>query len=221
MQRIVLMGPPASGKGTQAARLSDHFDLESVSTGAVLREQIAQGTDLGQTAESHLDRGELLPDELMNDLVASWIKDNGARFIFDGYPRTEPQAVALAELLKQESLGLDCVIGLKVPKLVLRERATARLSCTKCNHVFQIDEDDGVTPGAACPDCDGGTLYRRDDDNSETFELRLEEYARKTQAVEDYYARLGQLLAIDGDGTTDEVFSRILKQLSQCATNNE
>lgn len=213
MHRTVLLGPPASGKGTQAAKLSTQLDLVAVSTGAVLREQITLGTDLGKTAERLLKSGELLPDRLMNDLVTSWIESNGSRFIFDGYPRTGPQAEALDELLREQSVELDCIIALEVPKSVLRQRVTERLSCTKCNHVVQRNAAEGTTAGADCTNCDDGTLYRRDDDNPETFELRLEEYALKTQAVEDYYAKRGQLLVIDGEGTPDEVFARILKQL--------
>ncbi|MGK0184813.1 MAG: adenylate kinase [Verrucomicrobiales bacterium] len=214
MDRFVLLGPPASGKGTQAARLSAHCGIPAVSTGAVLREQISLGTPLGKTADHHLARGELLPDTLMDELIADWVGSNGAQFIFDGYPRTRTQAESLDRFLQQQSLELDVVIALDVDVQILKKRVVMRLSCNRCNHVSQEDRNAGLSIGAACPACDKGKLYRRADDNLETFQLRLEEYARKTEAVPEYYANSARLQMIDGDGSADEVFARILKILS-------
>ena len=215
MDRIILFGPPASGKGTQAARLSSHFGIETVSTGAVLREQIVQQTSLGKTAEQHLAMGELLPDSVMDRMIASWIDANGEQFIFDGYPRTVAQAEALDVLLGSRSLTLDCVIGLRVESCILRRRVLERLSCRGCHEVFQSNPAAGIQLDGACPNCANGFLYRREDDNSKTFELRLEEYSRKTQAVGTYYSDRNRLLPIEGAGSAEGVFAEILQQLSQ------
>lgn len=214
MDRFVLLGPPASGKGTQAAKLSEHFSIPAVSTGAILREEIEKESSLGVTAEHHLARGELVPDLLMDELIASWVKAHGDQFIFDGYPRTKPQAESLDQFLDEQSLSLNCVITLAVPDQVLRDRVIGRLSCGQCNHVFQANSERGIQVDGRCPDCGSGRLYQRKDDNLETFELRLEEYARKTEAVPNYYSRTGRLQTINGEGTPEEVFARILKQLS-------
>ncbi|MDP2717595.1 MAG: adenylate kinase [Candidatus Micrarchaeota archaeon] len=201
--RVVLLGAPGSGKGTQAVRLAQHVDLQHVSTGDILRDEVARQTDLGKKAKTFMDAGELVPDQLVVDMVASRLQK---KFVLDGFPRSLPQAESLDAILKNENLPLDAVLNLVVPVEEIVKRLSSRLVCTACKAVFAAG-----TKGS-CPKC-GGVLGRRKDDNPETIRERLRVYKEKTQPLEAHYAAQNLLVNVDGMGAPDEIFSRLKSAL--------
>lgn len=183
MLNLVLFGAPGSGKGTQSARLIDSYGLYHISTGELLRDHIKRGTDLGKTADSYISKGELIPDELMisilDDVLEREAKDK-AGVVFDGFPRTIPQADALKELLRKRGTELHAVIGLEVPEEELIQRMINR-----------------------------GKETGRADDNMETIKNRLDVYHTQTQPLRDYYTNEGKYVGIKGIGIVDEIFNDI------------
>ena len=204
--RIVLLGPPASGKGTQAALLSATFGIPAASTGAMLREEKARGSEIGLEAERWTTEGKLFPDELALRVVWKWL-DAHHRFILDGFPRTVGQAESFDQGLEERSLPLDVVYFLELSEELIRERMTSRLTCLDCASVFNEKFHD-VTTGTPCPKC-GGKLARRDDDTEEALDRRLAQFRRYTLPVAHHYQGKGLLKEVDVRAGRDAVFNRL------------
>lgn len=209
--RIVLLGPPASGKGTQSALLAATFGLPVASTGAILRDEIARGTDLGAEAERWTANGGLVPDELVLTIVWQWI-DGRSRFVFDGFPRTIGQAKAFDTGLKERGLELDVVYLLELSIDTIRERMCTRLTCPECGAVFN-ESFHAMAAGAPCPAC-GVALGRRKDDTREALDRRLAHYRAETLPVADHYDALGLLRKIDASPSRDALFHSLYEDLS-------
>jgi adenylate kinase len=209
---IILLGPPGSGKGTQAARLSQELSLPHVSTGDLFRENRAKGTELGKRAQGFMDSGKLVPDELVLDMLFDRVGRPDCRrgYLLDGFPRTLPQAAALETRLGNEARML--VLNLRVPDAVIVERVTGRRTCKQCGHIQHIKYSPPKVPGR-CDKC-GSELVQRSDDTAEVVEKRLATYREQTQPLEGFYAKMGVLREIDGNRAPDEVF-KALRQLAQ------
>jgi len=210
---LVLLGPPGAGKGTQAERISEAYGIPHISTGDIFRENLKKGTELGLKAKEYMDRGELVPDEVVIGIVQARLaeSDCGRGFILDGFPRTVAQADALKETLSRMGMGLDHVLNIQVEDDTVVERLTARRTCRDCGAVYHLKFDPPRQEGR-CDAC-GGELYVRDDDREETVRARLEEYRRKTQPLIDYYRAQGLLRDIDGGAPMDEVLGQIRRVL--------
>ena len=215
--RVVLLGPPGAGKGTQAKLLQDKFGVCQISTGDILRKAVAEQTALGKEASQYINRGALVPDSVIVDLVAARLqeKDCEKGFILDGFPRTIPQAKSLDAILKQRGIGLNSVLSVQVPQDVVIERLAGRRSCRSCgalSHVtFSPPKEAGI-----CDRC-GGELYQRDDDREETIAHRLKVYDDQTAPLLDYYRGQGLLREIDGVGAVDEIRARVTAALGDLA----
>jgi len=212
--RIVLLGPPASGKGTQASLLGATFGIPHTSTGAMLRAERTQGTRIGAEADSYTSRGLLFPDELALRVVKGWL-DGRQRFILDGFPRTVGQAVAFDVLLEELSLDLDTVYLLELPDGEIKSRMLGRLTCKSCGAVFneQFHKIDVATP---CPQC-SGELARRKDDTEEALDTRLAQYRELTRPVADHYESAGVLRKIDVLPGRDAVFQTLYNDMKEAA----
>ena len=203
---LILLGPPGSGKGTQAKRLEDGRGLVQLSTGDMLRAAVASGNEMGQQAKKVMDVGELMPDEIMIQIISDRIDEPDCQngFILDGFPRTTPQAEALDKLLDAKSLNLGKVIELKVDEEALVERVTGRYSCAKCgsgyHDKFQQPKQDGV-----CDSCGSTEFSRRSDDNEETVRSRLAAYHDQTAEIVPYYLGKGLLAEINGMAEIQDV----------------
>lgn len=211
--RIILLGPPGAGKGTQAKKIADEYKICHISTGEILRKAVQDNTPLGKKAGEYLDKGLLVPDEIVEGIVESRLKlqDCAAGFLLDGYPRTVRQAESLAEFLKDEGIHLDVVINIQVEESQLIERFTGRRTCEKCGATFHIKFNPPREPGI-CDNC-GEKLIVRKDDELETVKRRLEVYKTTTAPLIDYYSNLKLLTNVDGSKNIDEVFQDIKKQL--------
>ena len=213
--RVVLLGPPGAGKGTQAKLLQERLAACQISTGDILRKAVADQTPLGKEASAYIDRGALVPDVVIVNLVAERLKgrDCEAGFILDGFPRTIPQAKSLNEILTKMGLGLNRVLSVKVPKEVIIQRLAGRRTCRSCgalNHaVFSPPKKEGV-----CDRC-VGELFQRDDDREETVAHRLSVYETQTAPLVDFYRRKGILQEIDGVGEIDDIRERVIKALGE------
>jgi adenylate kinase len=210
--RIVLLGPPASGKGTQAALLSATFGIPAASTGAILREEKARGSEIGAEAERWTIQGKLFPDELALRVIWKWL-DHRRRFILDGFPRTLGQATSFDDGLAQRSLPLDVVYFLELSDEVVRERMTTRLTCSQCGSVFNEKFHD-VTIDTPCPRC-GSELIRRDDDTEDALERRLAQFREQTLPVAHHYRKKGLLKEVDATDGRDAVFTRLYVDFHQ------
>lgn len=212
---LIMLGPPGAGKGTQAVRLAKLYELPHISTGDIFRENVKEGTGLGRRAKEYMDRGELVPDQLVIDIVADRLlkPDCEKGFILDGFPRTVAQADALASILAKQGKSIDYVINVDVPDEALIKRISGRRVCRECGTIYNINFD--VEPvGDDCREC-SGEIYQRDDDLEETVRKRLEEYAAKTEPLIEYYRRAGLLLDVDGDAPLQEVLGSIRAILGQ------
>ena len=207
---LILLGPPGAGKGTQAERLCDEFNLVQLSTGEMLREEVKSGSELGRTAKEIMERGHLVPDDLMIAMIAGRIDTgNGAAgVILDGFPRTTAQAEALDAMLVEKGLKIDRVVQITVDEDAVVERISGRFSCAKCgagyHDTFKRPKQEGV-----CDICGATEFNRRADDNAETVRSRLEAYRGQTAPILPYYEAKGSLHAVDGMGSIDDVFGRI------------
>jgi adenylate kinase len=214
---VILLGPPGAGKGTQAKLLQEKFGACQISTGDILREAVAERTALGRQASEYIERGALVPDTVILNLVAERLKEKDCEkgFILDGFPRTIPQAEGLEAILKARDLVLDRVLSVRVPHKAVVERLAGRRTCKNCGALYQIAFDPPRKPGI-CNRC-GGVLYQRDDDREETIAARLKVYDTQTAPLENYYRERGMLSEIDGIGSVDEIHSRITGALGDLA----
>jgi adenylate kinase len=212
--RIVLLGPPASGKGTQAALLAATFGIPSASTGAILREEKARGSEIGLEASRWTSEGKLFPDELALRVVWNWV-DGRKRFILDGFPRTLGQATTFDEGLVERDLSLDAVYFLNLSEDLVRDRMTSRLTCADCGSVFN-EKFHNVTSESPCPKC-GGKLARREDDTMEALDHRLAQYREHTLPVVEHYRTKGLLTEVDVTPGRDAVFNHLYNDFLEVA----
>ncbi len=208
--RLVLLGAPGSGKGTQAQRLQARYGVPQVSTGDLLREAVAAGTDLGRAAKIVMDAGQLVDDRIMLGIIRERLAQPDATrgFVLDGFPRTIVQADGLAALLRELGRPIDAVVLFDIDPEVLRKRVAGRRSCRRCGRVFHI-ETNPPKPGEPCLDGGPHDLFQRPDDNDRTIRERLAVYCDRTQPLIDYYSKAGLLRRIDADGSLEEVDARL------------
>ncbi|HEX4083709.1 MAG TPA: nucleoside monophosphate kinase [Chthoniobacteraceae bacterium] len=206
--RLVLLGPPAAGKGTQAELLKKHFGFETPSVGAMLREQAAAGTPAGLRAAEYFERGLLVPDEISIDVVRQWFAGRKGPMAIDGYPRTVRQAEAFEALLREHHSAVDFALLIEADEPVIRDRVAHRLICKGCGGVFR-DGIEGAALGGNCPRCAACVLSRRADDKVEALADRLIEYRDKTAPVIGYYESRGLLRRVDGNRGIADVFANI------------
>ncbi|MFF7791964.1 adenylate kinase [Streptomyces sp. NPDC007991] len=214
--RIVLVGPPGAGKGTQAAFLAKNLSIPHISTGDLFRANISQQTELGKLAKSYMDAGNLVPDEvtiaMAKDRMEQPDAENG--FLLDGFPRNVSQAEALDELLETESMQLDAVLDLEVPEDEVVKRIAGRRICRNdSSHVFHVTYKQPAEQGV-CDVC-GGELYQRDDDSEETVRTRLEVYHTQTEPIIDYYKAQGLVVTISALGKVEDVTTRAMEALKR------
>jgi len=210
MTSIVLFGPPGAGKGTQAARITDSTGLPQVSTGDMLRAAVKNGTDTGIAAKQYMDDGKLVPDSIIIDLIKERILESDAKngVMFDGFPRTVPQAEALADITQ-----VTHVIAIEVPDERIVERICGRYSCATCGAVYH-DSFNPTKLDGVCDECGGSDMKRRADDNESTVLQRLSAYHEQTSPLADWYESKGIFHRINGDRPIDEITSDILQALS-------
>jgi adenylate kinase len=212
--RLVLVGPPGAGKGTQAQFIAAHFDVPKVSTGDLFRANVGSATPLGLEAKRYMDAGELVPDSVTIAMVRDRLSEDDAvkGFLLDGFPRNVPQAEILEEMLHEDmNAKLDLVLELVVDDDEVVRRLSGRRTCRKCGHVWHVDFDPPEVEGV-CDHC-GGELFQRDDDRPETVRHRLEVYAAQTAPLVAFYAARGVLIGIDATGPVDDVTERALDAL--------
>ena len=212
--RLVLVGPPGAGKGTQADFIAAHLSVPKISTGDIFRANVSSGTPLGLQAKAFMDRGDLVPDGVTIDMVRDRLQaaDAVKGFLLDGFPRTVPQAEVLDDMLQDASgAKLDVVLELVVDDDEVIRRLSGRRTCRSCNHVWHVDFDPPAEAGRC--DLDGGELYQRDDDKAETIANRLAVYAESTAPLVSYYADRGLLVGIDATGPVDDVTQRAIDAL--------
>jgi len=212
--RIVLVGPPGAGKGTQAALLAKNLSIPHVSTGDLFRANISKGTDLGRQAKAYMEAGNLVPDEVTVGMAWNRMEQPDAEggFLLDGFPRNVAQAVSLDGLLKEAGLELDAVLDLEVPEDEVVKRIAGRRICRNdSSHVFHVTYSPPEREGV-CDIC-GGELYQRDDDNEDTVRRRLEVYHEETEPIIDYFKAQGLVTTISALGSVAEVTRRAMQAL--------
>ncbi len=206
--RIIFLGPPGSGKGTQAKKLAQKFGLEHISTGDILRDAIKKKTHLGIKAATFMDVGELVPDDVILGIIKEKLLTMmGKGFIFDGFPRTTAQADGLDRMLGELGISISKVVNLDVPDEVIVKRLESRVLCNNCGQDYNIESRPPISSDT-CDVC-GGKLYRRADDSAGIIENRLKVYREKTKVIEDFYRSKKLLIDIDGNRSCDDVFNSI------------
>jgi adenylate kinase len=212
---VILLGPPGSGKGTQAQKIAEQYHIPQISTGDILRGAVKERTPLGVEAQGYMDQGKLVPDEVVVGIVRERLMaaDCKGGFILDGFPRTLPQAEALDVTLGEMKRGIDHVISIEVDNEELLRRLTGRRTCRTCGAMFHLmfnpPKKDGI-----CDQC-GGDLYQRDDDQEATIRARLQVYEEQTAPLIAYYREKGLLRPIEGVGAIEEIFQRIVKAVGE------
>ena len=223
---IVLLGPPGAGKGTQSKHISEHYRIPQISTGDLLREHVRQGTPLGVQARALMARGELVPDNLVCDIVAWRLRepDSQRGFILDGFPRTQKQAVWLNAFLKLEFFDngkwrswLPIVIRIRVDYNKLLLRITGRRTCPTCGRIYNIHSQPTLVDEIC--DTDGTKLVVREDDREEVIRERLDAYERQTKPLAEYYDGLSRLVSVDGDRPVEEVTAGIFQKIDGAAAH--
>src|SRR4030065_1312227 len=211
--RLVLLGAPGAGKGTQAKILIEKYNVPQISTGDLLRAAVAAGTNLGKEAKSYMDKGELVPDSVVLGMVEERLKQDDCKkgYILDGFPRNTAQAEALDKMLSDMGAPLTVALSVDVDKDVLMKRLTGRRTCKSCQQMYNIyfsaPQKEGV-----CDKC-GGPLFQRDDDKEETIKKRLDVYDTQTAPLFDYYGKKGILKSVKGTGSIDDIFNEVCKIL--------
>jgi adenylate kinase len=209
---LILLGPPGAGKGTQATRLRDDFDLAYIATGDLLRENVADGTELGRQAKSYMDDGALVPDELVIEMIFDKVEDEGDDgFLLDGFPRNVAQADALGEELERRRRKLTAALVVEAPDEVVIERLSGRRQCSN-GHLYHVEYDPPKHEGK-CDQC-GRPLRQRDDDRPEVIEKRLRIYHEQTEPLKEYYEERGLLRRFDGTRDKNEVHDHIRATLA-------
>lgn len=215
--RLVLVGAPGAGKGTQAKFIARHFDIPAISTGDIFRANIARQTPLGKTARKYMDAGDLVPDEVTVDIVRDRLREGDTHngFLLDGFPRTVPQATALGAMLDEMGTPLDVALELYVDDDEVVRRLSGRRTCRSCGHVWHVEFDPPSREGV-CDVC-GGQLFQRDDDLPDTIRRRLEVYAENTAPLVDYYRDRGLLRTVVAEGAVDEITEKAIAALDAMA----
>jgi adenylate kinase len=211
--RLVLVGPPGAGKGTQAQFVSAHLGVPKISTGDIFRANVSQGTTLGQEAKKFMDAGDLVPDEITIGMVRDRLAEDDAKkgFLLDGFPRNVPQAKTFDGILAETATPLDVVLELVVDDDEVVRRLSGRRTCRSCGHIWHVDLDPPSAEGV-CDNC-AGDLFQRDDDKPDTIRHRLEVYYEQTSPLVGYYAEAGILVGIDAMGPVDDVTDRAIAAL--------
>ena len=211
--RIVLLGAPGAGKGTQAKIIIEKYPMPQISTGDLLRAAVGAGTALGKEAKSYMDKGELVPDSVVLGMVEERLKQDDCKtgYILDGFPRNTKQAEALDKMLDALGMSLSAALSVDVPFEDLMKRLTGRRTCKACGQMYNVyskaPKKDGI-----CDKC-GGALFQRDDDKEETIKKRLEVYTAQTAPLIDYYGKKGILKSVSGTGSIDDIFKNVCAAL--------
>jgi adenylate kinase len=215
--RLVLVGPPGAGKGTQAEFIADHFAIPKISTGDIFRANVSGGSDLGKLAKKYMDAGDLVPDEVTIAMVRERLAEDDAKvgFLLDGFPRTIGQALELDAILNEFDAALDIVLDLEVDNDEVVRRLSGRRLCKRCGHVWHVEFDPPKIPGI-CDKC-GGELYHRDDDYPDTVRHRLDVYVRQTRPLIEFYNGRAQLVGMDAHGPVEDVTERAIALLAPFA----
>ena len=210
-RRIVLLGPPASGKGSQAQLIFQKYQIPAVSTGHLLRDEAASQTELGQRAASYTSKGQLAPDDLVMAVLQKWLGDKRDSFVFDGFPRTLAQAIQLKPMLLEARIPLEIVLYLECDFPTIEKRVLGRVTCMLCKTIFQIGMH-VASRETPCPQC-GGSLERRADDEPEVLQQRMVQYFEKTAPLIEFYQNERILHKINATQTSERVFSEIIEAL--------
>lgn len=213
MKGIIMLGAPGSGKGTQAKKMSERFGIPQISTGDMLREAVKQGTEMGRKAKSFMDRGGLVPDEVVIGIVRDRLSAGDCKkgFILDGFPRTIPQAEALDTVLGDLGKKITTVLSLEVDEAALMDRLCGRRTCPGCGAMFHVRFNPPRTEGT-CDQC-GGALIQREDDKEETIKSRLAHYKKSTEPLIGYYRGTGTIRSVTAEGEIESIFHQIVKIL--------
>jgi len=215
--RLVLVGPPGAGKGTQAEFIAEHFAIPKISTGDIFRSNVSGGTELGRLAKKYMDAGDLVPDEVTNAMVRDRLAQDDALegFLLDGFPRNVLQARELDTIMSSLDRPLSVVLDLEVDHDEVVRRLSGRRTCKQCGHVWHVEYDPPTSPDV-CDKC-GGALYHRDDDYPDTVRHRLEVYSAQTSPLIQFYDERNQLVSIDALGTVEDVTERAIAALAPFA----
>ena len=213
MLNLILLGPPGAGKGTQAVKLHEKFNVPHISTGDIFRENIKKGTELGRKAQEYMNKGELVPDDLVIEIVKSRLREDDCAkgFLLDGFPRTVHQAEALSDFLQEAGKKIDMVIDIFLNKEELISRISGRRVCRSCGATYNVN---GLPPlrDGICDKC-GGELYQRPDDDEKTAENRIEVYNAQTKPLVSFYEDIGNIIHIDSIIGHEKVFAEIIRSI--------
>jgi len=211
--RLILVGPPGAGKGTQAVHLAAHYRIAHISTGDIFRANLKNGTQLGKQAQSYMDRGELVPDSVTNEMVKDRLGNNDVAggFLLDGFPRNTNQAQVLDNILTERNMPLDAVLELAIDNTEIIKRLSGRRTCQNCAKTFHIIFEKPKVDGL-CDNCNG-QLYQREDDQEEVIARRLQVYDQQTAPILSYYKKMGLLLSISALGEVSQITQRAISAL--------